>query len=175
MKKLSMFCVLVLACVGAKAAVVDWSVSGTVSTVGYQVYLVGALSDTWTSVADIAADAATFGTKGTSGTVAKAGRIYTTGSQSLVSDSVTKTSGDVYFLIVTGNDATTYNYVKVDLSGYTYEGVESPPAPYDTTTDALLAGMSKSFSGGSGSIPEPTSGLLLLVGGAMLALRRRRA
>ena len=29
--------------------------------------------------------------------------------------------------------------------------------------------------GGSTDIPEPTSGLLLLVGGAMLALRRRRA
>ena len=31
------------------------------------------------------------------------------------------------------------------------------------------------WKGGSGDIPEPTSGLLLLVGGAMLALRRRRA
>ena len=30
-------------------------------------------------------------------------------------------------------------------------------------------------SGGSTDIPEPTSGILLLVGGAMLALRRRRA
>ena len=29
--------------------------------------------------------------------------------------------------------------------------------------------------GSSGGIPEPTSGLLLLVGGAMLALRRTRA
>lgn len=28
--------------------------------------------------------------------------------------------------------------------------------------------------GGSGDIPEPTSGLLLVVGGAILALRRRR-
>ena len=29
-------------------------------------------------------------------------------------------------------------------------------------------------AGGGGDIPEPTSGLLLLVGGAMLALRRRQ-
>ena len=34
------------------------------------------------------------------------------------------------------------------------------------------AGGYKSFSGG---VPEPTSGLLLVLGGAMLALRRRRA
>jgi len=31
------------------------------------------------------------------------------------------------------------------------------------------------WSGGSYSVPEPTSGLLLLIGGALLALRRRRA
>ena len=36
------------------------------------------------------------------------------------------------------------------------------------------AGGYKSFSGGGG-VPEPTSGLLLALGGAMLALRRRRA
>ena len=32
----------------------------------------------------------------------------------------------------------------------------------------------KSISGGTTDVPEPTSGLLLLVGGAMLALRRKR-
>ncbi len=33
---------------------------------------------------------------------------------------------------------------------------------------------SASWGGGGGDIPEPTSGLLLAIGGAMLALRRRR-
>lgn len=175
MKKLFVFFALALACVGANAAVVDWSVSGSADTVGNMVYIVGALSDAWTSVADIAADAAAFGTKGTSGTVVKNGRLYTTGDQNFVSDSVTKTSGEVYIIIVSGDDAKSYTYTKVDWSGLTYEGVETPPGSYDTTVDALLAGMSKTFSGGSGGVPEPTSGLLLLVGGAMLALRRRRA
>lgn len=174
MKKLFVFFALALACVGANAACVDWAVKGSVDTVGYQVYLVGVLSDTWTSVADIAADAAVFGSQGTSGTIVKAGRAYATNG-TIASDSVTKTSGDVYFVIVTGDDATSYTYVKVDLSGLAYEGSDSSPGSYDTTVDALLAGMSKSFSGGSGGVPEPTSGLLLLVGGAMLALRRRRA
>lgn len=174
MKKLFVFFALTLACVGANAACVDWAVKGSVDTVGYQVYLVGALSDSWTSVADIAADAAAFGSQGTSGTIVKAGRAYATNG-TLASDNVTKASGEMYFVIVTGDDTKTYNYVKVDLSGYTYEGIETPPASYDTTVDALLAGMSKSFSGGSGGVPEPTSGLLLLVGGAMLTLRRRRA
>ena len=39
-------------------------------------------------------------------------------------------------------------------------------------TGPAIAGWVK--AGGSGDIPEPTSGLLLLVGGAMLALRRRQ-
>ena len=39
------------------------------------------------------------------------------------------------------------------------------------TTDLASAGWTKS----GGGIPEPTSGLLLVLGGAMLALRRRLA
>ena len=39
-------------------------------------------------------------------------------------------------------------------------------------SDLASAGWTKT---GGGDIPEPTSGLLLLVGGAMLALRRKRA
>lgn len=174
MKKLFMLMALAITCAGVNAAAVDWAVSGTVTANGNQVYIVGALSDAWTSVADIAADAAAFGSKGTSGTIVGNGRVYGVNGI-LVSDNVTKTSGDVYFVIVTGDDATSYNYVKIDLSGLAYEGSDSSPGSYDTTADALLAGMSKSFSGGSGGVPEPTSGLLLLVGGAMLALRRRRA
>mgnify|MGYP004657400865 FL=1 len=54
-------------------------------------------------------------------------------------------------------------------------------------TDATVANLAKNWGGGAGpaitawvkaggggDIPEPTSGLLLLVGGAMLALRRRQ-
>ena len=169
MRKLFVLAALALACAGANAAAVDWKVTGTVDNVGNKVYLVGALSDSWTSVADIAAAAAAFGTKDTSGEIAKNGRAYSVGSKTLISDSVTKTSGDVYFIIVSGDDATSYNYVKVDLKGLAYEGSDSSPGSYNTTTDALHAGTSVAF------VPEPTSGLLMLVGLAGLALRRRRA
>jgi hypothetical protein len=38
-----------------------------------------------------------------------------------------------------------------------------------------VTGITKTATGGGGeTIPEPTSGLLLLVGGAMLALRRKQ-
>ncbi len=54
-----------------------------------------------------------------------------------------------------------------EASKGTFKGVNSA---------TILAGSSKSFGNGGGSepIPEPTSGLLLVVGGALLALRRRQ-
>lgn len=131
-------------------------------------FLVGAVSDSWASVADLVSDATAYGAE-TSGTIAKAGRIYTVAKSASI-DSISKTSADVYFVIVSGTDATGYNYVKVDLSGYAYEGAESAPGKYLTTADTLLAGTSGTF----GAAPEPTSGLLLLLGGASLALRRKR-
>ena len=169
MKKLFVFLALALACAGANAASVNWQISGTAANVGNKVYLVGALSDAWTSVADIATDSAAFGTKGTSGTIEKSGRSYYT-SGTLISDSVTKTSGDVYVIIVSGDDAKSYTYTKVDWSGLTYEGTETPPGKYNANaTDLINGGTTVEF------VPEPTSAMLMLVGLAGLALRRRRA
>ena len=173
MKKMFVLAALALACVGARAAYVDWQVKGVADNVGSQIYIVGALSEDWTSVADIAAAASAFGT-GTSDTLVKAGRNYSA-SGTIVSDNVTKTAGDVYFIIVSGSDATSYKYVKYDLKGLTYEGIETPPGSHDISAASLLAGSTGTFAGGGGDVPEPTSGLLALVGLAGLALRRRRA
>lgn len=169
MKKLMTFAVALCAAVVTNAASVGWQVSGSTATENYQVFLVGTVSDSWASVADLASDATAYGSLGSSGTIVKNGRTYYV-AQTLNSDNVSKTSADVYFVIVSGADATGYNYVKVDLSGYAYEGTESAPGTYLTTADTLLAGTSGTF----GAVPEPTSGLLLLLGGAGLALRRKR-
>ncbi len=169
MKKLFVFFALALACVGANAASVDWQISGNAANVGNKVFLVGALSDAWTSVADIATDSAAFGTKGTSGTIEKHGRVYYANG-TLISDSVTKMSGDVYVIIVSGDDAKSYTYNKADWKGFAYEGVETPPGKYNANAaDLISGGTTVEF------VPEPTSGLLMLVGLAGLALRRRRA
>ena len=58
----------------------------------------------------------------------------------------------------------TYTYNELVSSGYVAAG------PIDSFTAAANA---SNFNMGS-PIPEPSSGLLLLMGGAMLALRRRR-
>ena len=168
MNKLFVFLALALACAGMNAACVDWQISGDAATKDNKVYLVGALSDAWTSVADIAASSTAFGS-GTSGTIAKQGRTYYANG-TLISDSVTKTSGDVYVIIVSGDDAKSYTYTKVDWSGLTYEGEETPSGNYlANANDLINNGTTVEF------VPEPTSAMLMLVGLAGLALRRRRA
>lgn len=169
MKKLMVLAAVACAALFANAASANWQITATTAQVNYQIYLVGAISDAWTSVSDLAADAAAFGTAGTSGTIAKNGRL-TYASATLASDNISKTSADVFFVIVSGSDATDYSYVKADLSAFVYEGVETPSGKYTSTANDLLAGTQGSF----GSIPEPTGATLVLLGVAGLALRRRR-
>ncbi|MDO5317476.1 MAG: PEP-CTERM sorting domain-containing protein [bacterium] len=173
MKKLVMMLVLVAAVVSAKAASVDWTVGATAAQDGYTVYLLAAEPGEFASVADLASAAVG------SATVAKSGRSYTTGPVTSAGDGVTKTA-DYYFAIVSSSDATSFNYVAATGLGakvYDPAAQESSAGNFNTMSAAqIAAGTSKSFGGGGDDpIPEPTSGLLLLVGGAMLALRRRHA
>ena len=67
----------------------------------------------------------------------------------------------------------TYKYETVDISA----GLYTPPATAPATPPSLTALANSGTmvkAGGGGDVPEPTSGLLLLVGGAMLALRRKQ-
>ena len=171
MKKLMTLAVALGAVFAANAASVSWKVSGTVDTENYKVYLVGAISESWTSVADLATDASAYGAN-TSGTIAKRGRAYAAGPYAASIDSISKTSADVYFVIVSGDGAAGYNYVKADLSALVYEGAESAPGMFTAlTANDLLAGTAGTF----GAVPEPTSAMLVLLGVAGLALKRKRA
>ena len=169
MKKLTLMISAVALAMGIQAASVDWKVSGTAKTENYNVYLLSSIADSYESVADIASAALI------SGTIAKNGRnYYATGTAA--SEAITKDSmKEVYWVIVDGSGApTTYNYVKTDLSGYVYDpdNQESWPGFFQSVTAAdMLAGSSGSF----GAVPEPTSGLLVLLGMAGLALKRKRA
>ena len=168
MKKLVMMLALVAAVVSAKAACVDWSVTATASDVGATVYLLTSMDDY--ADADALAAAAI-----SSSSVASAGRGKYTTTKKTANDAAVTSTANFYYAIVDGNS---YTYIAAnDLRGKVYDpnSEEASKGTFDSISLAqIAAGTSKTFGGG-GDVPEPTSGLLLLVGGAMLALRRRRA
>ena len=196
MKKLIIALAAVAFAAFAQAATVDWKLNSknTIKTysggdgAGITVYLVnavaGAAYDTFVSgLADGSVTAANIqsnalyvdkGTTGSSG--AKVGK-YTDGSATVAKPGVDYTFAFVYFEKVGDVD---YYYLSGAQTGTSYDG----SAEYPTGTAALWGSddystanwHAVSTSGGGGeSVPEPTSGLLMLIGAAGLALRRKRA
>ena len=81
---------------------------------------------------------------------------------------------------VDGGDGYNYDYTSAIITA-SLEGDVTTATMGGTTiainppTSWTVSGITKTAQGGGGGdIPEPTSGLLLVLGGAMLALRRRR-
>ncbi len=77
-------------------------------------------------------------------------------------------------MVLVDSAATGYNVVATGLTGTYYDNTDPlaiPPTAMGKTVTTAITSVT-SFSGGD--VPEPTSGLLLLVGGAMLALRRKQ-
>ncbi len=156
---------------GAQAASVDWKVPATSATTGYSVYLLTELASSYESAAALASAAVA------SGTIAKNGRDYLA-MGTAASDAITTTSmKNAYWVIVApGDNVTSYNYVKTDMSAMVYDpdNQESAPGTFNSVSAAdMLAGTSANFQ--TQTVPEPTSGLLIVLGMAGLALRRRRA
>ena len=115
---------------------------------------------------------------------------YTFGASEPVENAkVTSTAaGQAYSLILVednGKDIASYdgNYILVNgmsqagkdpMSGDTWAIFTDFTAYGASDWSTMTAGGGGGGGGGQGGIPEPTSGLLLLVGGAMLALRRKQ-
>ena len=170
MKKLFTLAVAISTAALTNAASFNWQVNGAQATENYQVYIVGSIVESWTSVSDLATAASKFG-DATSGTITKIGMRYLTSGGATI-DSINKDAASVYFVIVSGDEAKTYNYAKYDVASSVYEGTESASSTFTIKAADLVSGTQGTFSG---SVPEPTSGLLMLVGLAGLALRRKRA
>lgn len=174
MKKLFMFvAVAVLAC-ASQAAQLDWQYTAAKADVGKTVYvLLGTTAQTeWESVDAVSSASIA------SAAVSKKGIKYNA-SGSVNNDALTKSSASVYYVIVSA-DSTSFDVTTVsDMTGSVYSPAdqESSPGTNTSLSNSSIASSGNSWGGGGGGedpVPEPTSGLLLLVGGAMLALRRKQ-
>ena len=168
MKKIIVTVAFVAAVVSVQAASVNWRVSGTASDVGSTVYVLTSLADSYFSAAALEAAAVA------TGTIESAGRnTYNTGVVTSASDSITKESMKNAYLVLLSADRKSYTYITADLTAQTYDPNNqetAPSSPFGSTIAAISGGTTVEF----GNIPEPTSAMLIVLGVAALALRRRQ-
>ena len=102
-----------------------------------------------------------------------------TGVNQYASGTVSGVSAGQYVaLVIYDSDAVAGDYVGaygIGVRQVSADASDDPPVTGEIPNFGELAANIGIVGGGNTDIPEPTSGLLLLVGGAMLALRRRRA
>ena len=185
MKKLLVFAACAMLAAVTQAATVGWSLAGANSYANdkYQFFVIGqngatsiatitALLDAGTSVDSYAFGSGSVAANGTATvTAAASGKSLDAGDYTaffVVFDSASPTSGSASYAVVSGATGLTKT-VGATTANVTFAGGNA---------SSILSNADnwKSFGsgGGGGDTPEPTSGLLLLVGGAMLALRRKQ-
>ena len=181
MKKIMVLAVAAVAACVANASSVNWKFSSANTYAGYSVYLVAELADGgFKDVADVQSHA--LGSSGNTGTIV-AGR--TSAGVGGTAKGLTAAEGDTvnfYYVIVNPNDTSNAGYWTMASSATAYEtsATHTDSAIGSSAANALLSSTPTAWATGDtptpgpGPIPEPTSGLLLLVGGAMLALRRKQ-
>lgn len=171
MKQLILGVALMAGVISAKAACIDWKYTGTSSQKDYSVYLILGTSakTSWDSVSAIENAAVKVGG---SGTIAYKSQKYTA-SGTMNDNELTSTSASFYYVLVS-SDASTYQVSTViDGAAFVYDPTnqQSSPGTFNTSNSAASWSAAKEFSG----VPEPTSGLLLMIGIAGLALKRKIA
>ncbi len=165
MKNIQKIAVLILAffaLMSVKASVLYWQVESGSSSDSFQYALLKAKTDSGDPVTVAGAQAqGTAPDQYVSLQNTELGA-YGNDSYSFFVEMVNYNNGE-WETVATGQ---TMSYTDLVSGGYVATG------PIDSATAAANA--SNFNMGAGGAVPEPTSGLLLLIGGALLALRRRR-
>ena len=177
MKKLIMLLAAVCAVGMVKGAYVNWQYGSDTTLNGYTVYAFDSANQATVLAALGAFDADALDT--INGLVLSSAAVKKGVAKGAGTDVGDATS--LMLLAINGAFAVdqAFKYDTLDISAYTYGAAD--PAPGNAVLSSfgnagtIVAKGGGGGGGGTGDIPEPTSGLLLLVGGAMLALRRRRS
>ena len=169
MKKLMIAAAIVCAAAASQAASIAWYLSGDgQESGGYTVYTVSELSQ-FANVAAIEAAVVPHDSGSASADV----ELGVRGGESAAGTLVKSTwesvnSVDFYYVIVKSDESGYWTSGK--QTALVAKGTATPTPSENYTLSTITAGQMTSFD-----VPEPTSGLLLLVGLGALALRRRRA
>lgn len=169
MKTLITTIAIAMTAVFANAASVQWKMTATAAQENSTVYVfTSEIANSYDSVAALAANA--IDSKTVTAVSGRGGTTYQVATTTTTDASIVKGVTDsLYFAIVKDGNATDYSYGKLSVTPY--EGTDAPQLASLST-----AGLTSSGSiGGGGDVPEPTTGLLVLLGVAGLSLKRKIA
>lgn len=152
MKKLVILATVVIAAVVANAASFKWSASGVKDFAGTDTYSGTASLYAYLSTADASTAKLVSSATMSGGAIALADTVFS--DDSLIGGSTYK-----------------FYYTMEDAAGNTFESVTKAMKAQATSTASVQFGAGGTWT----AVPEPTSGLLLLLGVAGLALKRKRA
>lgn len=168
MKKIMFALVAVVVAISAQASSLKWGITSgqALSDIssGTAYLMIGSLPD-----ASVFDGKQSFSVKDLSGEVYRQGTVAGGSFWTPTAESVTSpvTTYTVYMAVISDDG-------KSVAISTTTKSLKIAAAATPVTLNWGSANFTTYTAGGGGDVPEPTSGLLLLVGGAMLALRRKQ-
>ena len=168
MKKIIIAVAIVCAAAISQAAQVKWAATATSAYKDQNLYLLTEIASTYDTLAAFEAAAVDVGQ------VVKVAANYKVSLRTADNDAITKTSN--FYLAVVDGDTIHYLDVTSNFQPFVFAPPESAPGNTSVAfADVATSATTSTIGGGPEPIPEPTSAMLLILGMAGLALRRRHA